>query len=447
VRAVHALQVFVSRLRKSLRTVCADAVILTQPPGYLVRLPPESLDAARFDALVSTARQQGSAGAPERASGTLRAALGLWRGPALIDVVDAPIARAQAARLEEARLVATEERLDADLACGRHAELTAELDALTQAHPVRERLWGQRMLALYRSGRQVEALRVYRDLRKLLADEVGLEPSPALAALETAILRQAPHLDWQPPTPVVAPPVAAASTATATETAIATFAARTPYVGRETERAELTLLLDRARVSQGAVALLAGEPGVGKTRLAEELGAHAAGMGFQVLVGRCYESEGVPPYMPFVEILEQALAAAPTPAAFRALLAEDAPEVAKLLPRLRRLFPDIPPPLELPFEQERHYLFNSLRDFVGRVASAAPLLLVVDDLHWADEATILLWHRLSVATLQEPLLLIASSRPPVGRKDVARLRMGIERRGGDIIDLTPMPEMGVTGAA
>ncbi len=391
-RAVHSLQVFVSRLRKALREAGGDGIVVTQPPGYLAQVPPESLDSARFEALVAAAREQSGDGAPDRAAEILREALALWRGPALADVADGPIARAEAARLEEARLAATEERVDADLACGRHADLIAELDALTRANPLRERLWSQRMLALYRSGRQVEALRAYRHLRQFLAEEVGLEPSPALAALETAILQQAPHLEWR------------AAVATATRPSLTApgppaegpvFAARTPYVGREAERAELVRRLDQACDGNGSLVLIGGEPGVGKTRLTEEAGAGAAAKGARVLVGRCYEIEGAPPYVPFVEILDQALTDAPSPEAFRALLGDDAPEVAKLLPRLRRLFPNIPPPLELPPEQERYFLFNSLRDVFARAAAERPLFLVLDDLHWADEGTLLLVEHLA----------------------------------------------------
>lgn len=207
-RAAHSVQVFVSRLRKALREAGVDGIIVSQRPGYLARVPLESLDAARFEQLVAAARHQASQGAPDQAATTLRDALALWRGPALADT---PIARPEATRLEEARLAATEERIDADLVCGRHAELIAELDALTRDHPLRERLWGQRMLALYRSARQVEALRAYRDLRRFLGEEVGLEPSPALAALETAILQQAPRLDWRPAAASQAPPPTAAA--------------------------------------------------------------------------------------------------------------------------------------------------------------------------------------------------------------------------------------------
>src|SRR5207237_4111472 len=112
----------------------------------------------------------------------------LWRGPALSDVASAPLARAEAARLDEARLVALEERVEADLACGRHGELLPDLEALTRAHPVRERFWAQRMVALYRSGRQAEALRAYQDLRRILTEELGLDPSLPIAEPEGPIL-------------------------------------------------------------------------------------------------------------------------------------------------------------------------------------------------------------------------------------------------------------------
>jgi DNA-binding SARP family transcriptional activator/tetratricopeptide (TPR) repeat protein len=630
-RAVHSLQVFVSRLRKALREAGGDGIIVTTPPGYLAQVPPENLDAARFEGLVAESREQASDGAPDQAATTLREALALWRGPALADVADGPIARAEAARLEEARLAALEERVGADLVCGRHAELTAELDGLTRAHPLRERLWGHRMVALYRSGRQVEALRVYRDLRQFLAEEVGLEPSPTLAALETAILQQSAELEWRaavaPETPVpAAPPDAAAVAAPAaapvsalealasgpvtilftdveastdlrtrhgdqaaqellrgheelvrgqvkahggvevkalgdgfmmafgsarralacavsiqraladrrldlpdvkvrigintgevvhqgddlygqavhaaariaakahggqilvseivkqlvgstpeltfldrgryhlkgfperfhlfevawTEdeavAAPAAFAPRTPYVGREVERVELVRLLDRALAGQGTLALIGGEPGVGKTRIAEEAGADAAGKGFRVLVGRCYEIEGAPPYVPFVEILEQALAAAPSPEAFRVLLGDDAPEVAKLLPRLRRLFADIPPPLELPPEQERHYLFNALRDVFARAAATRPLLLVLDDLHWADEGTLLLVEHLAERLPRLPVVAVGTYRDTEVTPDhrMARPMENLLRRHlAQRISLQRLPEAGV----
>ena len=175
---VQSLRVFVSRLRKALRDGgIGDEILVTKSPGYMARIEPVALDAACFEALVVEGRERAGRGDHEGAAGAFRQALGLWRGPALSDVAGAPLARAEAARFDEVRLVALEERIDADLACGRHGELLPELEALTRAHPVRERFWAHRMIALYRSGRQAEALRAYQDLRQILVEELGIEPS------------------------------------------------------------------------------------------------------------------------------------------------------------------------------------------------------------------------------------------------------------------------------
>lgn len=226
----------------------------------------------------------------------------------------------------------------------------------------------------------------------------------------------------------------------------AQFAVRTPYVGREAERAGFVDLLDRAARGRGSLVLIGGEPGVGKTRLAEEVGAEAAAKGFRLLVGRCYETEGAPPYGPFVEILEQALAAAPSPEAFRAVLGDDAPEVAKLLPRLRRLFPDIPPGLELPPEQERRYLFNSLRDHLAREAGSRPLFLVLDDLHWADEGTLLLLEHLAEWLPRLAVVVAGTYRDTEVTPDhrFARpLEALLRRRLAQLVSLKRLSEAGV----
>ena len=173
--ATTALQVYVSKLRKSL----GEGVIETRDPGYVVR---GELDADRFQTLVASARQA----EPERAAELLREALSLWRGTALCDV-DLPLERA---RLEEQKLAAIEQRVDADLARGRSSELVGELEALVAEHPLREPFLAQLMLALYRSGRQAEALEAYRRSRAHLMDELGIDPSPRLQQLQQAILRQ-----------------------------------------------------------------------------------------------------------------------------------------------------------------------------------------------------------------------------------------------------------------
>jgi DNA-binding SARP family transcriptional activator/class 3 adenylate cyclase len=200
-RAIQSLRVHISRLRRALREAGADGLLVTRPRGYSVRVDPDALDAARFETLLAQGRRQRAEGDHPGAAASLREALSLWRGPALADVADAPLLQVEAGRLEEARLAALEERIEADLALGRHSELTAELDALTRAHPVRERLWAQRILALYRTGRQAEALRAYQDLRRFLGEELGIEPGAALSRLETAILRHDPGLDWMSLTP------------------------------------------------------------------------------------------------------------------------------------------------------------------------------------------------------------------------------------------------------
>jgi DNA-binding SARP family transcriptional activator len=194
--ALRTLRVYVSRVRQALGD--AGELLVTQPTGYLLRVAPEAIDALRFEALVREGRRQVAAGDHTSAAATFQAALGLWRGPALADLTEVPSAVAEAARLEEARLAALEVRLDADLACGRHGELAAELDALTGAHPLRERFWGQRITALYRAGRQADALRAYQQLRSTLVEELGIEPSSALQHLEGAVLRHDPELDWHP---------------------------------------------------------------------------------------------------------------------------------------------------------------------------------------------------------------------------------------------------------
>jgi len=191
--AETALQNHVSRLR---RLLGADA-IATRAPGYVLRTGPGAVDVERFEALTERARGAG----PREAGALLREALGLWRGPALADLAYESFAEVEIARLEELRLGALEARIESDLAAGRHETLAGELEALTAEHPYRERLWGQRILALYRSGRQAEALAAYQRARGALDEGLGIDPGPDLQALEVRILQQDPTLA----APVVGP--------------------------------------------------------------------------------------------------------------------------------------------------------------------------------------------------------------------------------------------------
>jgi YVTN family beta-propeller protein len=192
--ATTALQGYVSGLRKAL----GAERILTRAPGYLLQVDPEAVDLGRFERLVRDGRAALAAGDPERASSMLSEAVALWRGPPLADVNATPFAYAERLRLDELRLAAIEERVEAELALGRHTDLVAELEALVAQHPLREKLRAQLMLALYRSGRQADALEAYQDARRLLVHELGLEPGAALRSLEQAILNHDPALEPQP---------------------------------------------------------------------------------------------------------------------------------------------------------------------------------------------------------------------------------------------------------
>ena len=202
----QSLDAYLSRLRKALRDAGADEVLVTRAPGYLLKA--HDTDAGRFEGLARQGSDALAAGHPDRAVRLLREALALWRGKAYVETADLHWARPEAERLEELRLQATEDRIEAELALGRHRALVPELEVLARQHSNRERLVGQYMLALYRSGRQADALAAYRAARRELVDELGLEPGPGLRGLEAAVLAQDPALDLpraksaEPPTGV-----------------------------------------------------------------------------------------------------------------------------------------------------------------------------------------------------------------------------------------------------
>jgi DNA-binding response OmpR family regulator len=199
--ASAAIRVHVSRLRRTLAAAGIEGILVTRPPGYCLEVPDQAVDTTRFEALVADARAAAAAGQHEDAVKGFRAALSLWRGPALAEVAASTFATAEAIRLEQGRLTALEDCLAAELACGRHREVAAELEALVHEHVLRERLWELHLLALYRSGRQPDALRAFQELRRRLGEELGLDPSPALLELERAIVAHDPALRWAPGEP------------------------------------------------------------------------------------------------------------------------------------------------------------------------------------------------------------------------------------------------------
>ena len=220
---------------------------------------------------------------------------------------------------------------------------------------------------------------------------------------------------------------------------------RTPYVGREAERSESRRLLEQSVGGKGALLLLGGEPGVGKTRLAEEILAEGRALGCLVLTGRCYEMEGTPPYIPWVEIVERSLRVVPN-AAFREALGDSAPEVAKLVPELRQIFPGIPPPAELPPEQQRRYLFNNFLAFFERGARVTPHVILLDDLHWADDSTLLLLAHFTTHLDDFPLLIVGTYRDvdlEVDRPFARTLESLNRQRVVHKLALKRLPETGV----
>jgi predicted ATPase/DNA-binding SARP family transcriptional activator len=256
---LNAVQVLVSKLRRALRSAAGSGgtPIATSASGYRLDVSPEAVDAVRFDRLVGEGRHLLDTGEADAAAARLREALDLWRGPALEDFDD-DFARGERTRLEELRGAAIELRIDAELALGRHDEVAVELAALTAQFPLRERLRGQQMLALHRSGRQADALRVYQDARTVLGEELGLEPGPELQRLEAAILSHDPALDLEPGVPP-------RQTASVDQREGNLPAPISSFVGRATELEAVTSLVRAHRL-----VTLVGPGGAGKTRLALE---------------------------------------------------------------------------------------------------------------------------------------------------------------------------------
>jgi peptide/nickel transport system substrate-binding protein len=203
--AQHTLEVYISRLRKTLEPAAGGQVVLTRPGAYVLRATREHIDVRRFERLAGDGRRALAANAPGQAATDLREALALWRGAPLADVSDEPFAQVEIARLEELRAGVIEDRIEADLALGRHRDAVSELEALVAAYPLRERLRQQLMIALYRCGRQADALAVYHSTRRALAEELGIEPGPGLKRVERAILEQ--DLSLEPPARVGGPQV------------------------------------------------------------------------------------------------------------------------------------------------------------------------------------------------------------------------------------------------
>lgn len=279
-RTVHA---YVARLRRAIepqREAGADpSVLLTVGRGYRLAVAPDQFDAARFEALAAAGAAALDGASPTTAVALLTEALEMWRGDAYADFTDLAPCATEATRLQESRLLAIENRVDADLAAGRAGALVGDVEALVRDHPFRERLWAQLMLALYRAGRQRDALDAYQRARSVLVDELGIEPGPELRRLEAAILAQDPVLD--------APTAARGRNAGLSMLPMALDAVGPAFVGRDAESAWLLAAWEAAAAGSGSFVSVLGPEGAGKTRLIAALAQRVHDDDGVVLYGRC----------------------------------------------------------------------------------------------------------------------------------------------------------------
>ncbi|MFA9430040.1 BTAD domain-containing putative transcriptional regulator [Egicoccus sp. AB-alg2] len=403
-QALVSLRSYVSNLRRTLDGT--GVTIASRNRGYLLDADPDAVDHVRFERLLATGRGHLRAGDPAAALGALDAALALWRGDVFADAADNELLRGDAVRLDELRRGAHEDRMEALLQLGRPEEVVAAATDFVLREPLRERARGQLMLALYRTGRGPDALEAFHGFRSLLADELGLDPSPHLQRLADDILRQEPELSRErdgAATPPAAPPVAAPIAGP--------DAPPTRLAGRVHERTELRSSLERMTAGTGSVLLVVGEPGIGKTTLLEGMVEDAVALGAVAAWGRCPETPGAPAFWPWVQAL-RTLADAVDDPTLSQLVAGEASALAHLVPTIADRTGAAPGDLA-GHAEARFVLFDAVDLFLRRFTAARPLLVVIDDLHWADEPSLQLLGYLAPHVGDRRLVLAASYRDVV----------------------------------
>ncbi|MBB6351223.1 BTAD domain-containing putative transcriptional regulator [Nonomuraea muscovyensis] len=396
--AQSGLQVYISRLRRVLEPGRPrggpNRLLVTVASGYALRVAPDQVDALRFEQLVRAAGEHLDEGDPQSARGRLEKALGLWRGTPYSDFADQPWAEAEVNRLTELRLVARERHADTGLRLGLPAETVPDLEALTTEHPLREEGWRLLGLGLYRCGRQGDALAALRRARTILADELGIDPGPALRKLESDILAQSPELELVPPQrPARAVPAADTWPPRPAAAVEPPPLEPEPFVGRDAELARLTTAA--ARTGRFQVAIVTGVAGAGKTTLLRRLQSELAGDGWITASGACPDSSATPPGWAWVEILRSLVGVT------------GAGEYAQLLaPLLDDAAPD-------PDDDEvsgGFRLHRAVGGYLAGVARRAPVLLTLEDLHWADDQTLALLRALPSLLATSRVLLVVTCR-------------------------------------
>ncbi|MFG1956699.1 BTAD domain-containing putative transcriptional regulator [Nonomuraea sp. NPDC049028] len=412
-KATATLQAYVSHLRRVLepdrKPRTPPRLLLTREPGYLLDIAPGQVDAGRFTALAEDGRRVLRGGRYAEALEVLDRGLGLWRGELLGEFADLEFARRAVHRLEELRLGAAEDRFEARLALGEAG--LPDLEALVEAHPYRERAWALLVLALYRAGRQADALGALRRVRSLLDGELGIEPGPELKRLEQAVFDQSPDLmtltapGLTAPTAFTTPTAFTAQTAFTTHTAARSGASADDSVsGRGTAGQRLIArdgqlhlveeLLAEARRGRGGLLLVTGEAGIGKTSLARAAAEVAAARGFQTAWGRCLDGETAPPFWPWTQ--------------------------TGLIPA-----------------QPQAELFDLYDGVVSRLRGG-PLLLVLEDVHWADVSSLRLLGHVAGELARTSTLVLVTLRPEPGdHPEQLRETLGALARESHRVPLAP----------
>jgi DNA-binding SARP family transcriptional activator len=388
-QALAAVQSYVSHLRRALEpgrpARAVSGVLVTSPPGYAIQLGQDAVDAWSFEDEI---HQAAGLDDPSAVQNRLSPALASWRGTAFQEFGGMPWADLEASRLEELRLMATERLANAALQLGQAAQAVADLDRLTAEHPLREEAWRLLALALYQSGRQGDALSALRRARARLAADLGVDPGPALRELESDILAQAPRLSA--PSALSHNSAAAVPAPAGTDAAPAIAAL---YAGQEAELTQVGRSAREAAAGRMQIVLVSGDAGSGKTALAGRVSQRLAGEGWTVTAVRCPEDEGAPAGWLWAEVLRRLAAAAPAePQALAALLtstpAGDGDPAAA-----------------------RFRLYRAVVGYLEAVSRAAPLLLVLDDLHRADGETLAFLADVTADLAAARLLVLATYRP------------------------------------
>ena len=397
------VQTYISSLRK----VLPAGMIETTPSGYRLTLARQSIDVGCFEDAVLQGMRAVQAGEPTVAIGVLSEALETWRGEPLLELNDQPVGMAESARLAELRRAAEESLVGARLDAGEHAEIIGDLEAAISAEPLREKRWAQLMLALYRCGRQADALRAYQRLQSMLAEELGIDPSRELRELEEAILNQDQHLDHRRSLDAATGngttlPLSRGKVCRPLEPLL-----RNQFVGREVELSELENLLTIGSLPPSPI-LIMGEPGIGKTSLLARLAERAAAQDVLCLYGRCDE-ENIVPYQPFVEAMRSLLAFRERETVLTGSLRN---ELARILPEFRKLIPGELALLDPsdPATAQSH-ICRAIVEALNLLASEGNLHLLLDDVQWADSGSLQLLRAISTdVELSGAIGLVATIR-------------------------------------